>query len=627
MTRREFTSTLAVSAAPLPLRGQASPVEDAVRPAARPFPLRQVRLLEGTCSLLAERDRAFLHSLEPERLLHTFRLNAGIASSAAPLGGWEAPAVELRGHFTGHYLSACALMAVSARDGLLKSKADALVAELARCQKALGGGYLSAFPLEFMDRLRDGKKVWAPWYTIHKIMAGMLDMYTLTGNQQALDAAAGMAGWCRRWTGQLDDARMARVLEVEHGGMNEVLANLYAATGNRDWLDTAHRFDHRRIFDPLAAGRDELKGLHVNTQIPKIIGAARLYELTGDRRYHDIAAFFWRQVVDHRAYATGGTSNDEHWRTDPDRLASELSATTQECCCTYNMLKLTRHVFGWTADARAADYHERALFNGILGTLNPKDGQTMYYVPLASGYWKMFSLPRNSFWCCTGTGLESFAKLADSIYFHDDRGLWVNLFVPSLLEWPGKGLRLRQENNFPDQESASFSVDVDQPVEFELRIRAPYWAGSGAGIRINGQAQAGTSPSGGYRTVARTWKKGDRVEVSLPMRLHAHPMPDDASLQAILYGPVVLAGRLGAEGLRPEQFSGEDPQEGYHLRGDPAAVPDIRAASGDPASWIEPVSGQPLTFRMKGQARNLALIPLNRLFGERYAVYWRVRGA
>ena len=596
-------------------------------PIAQPFPLQQVRLLDGICFFLSERNRGFLHSLESDRLLHNFRVQAGLASGAEPLGGWESPSIELRGHFVGHYLSGAALMSVSARDELLKAKAAAIVAELAKCQKAAGAGYLSAFPAEFLDRLVVGKKVWAPWYTIHKIMAGMVDQYTYCGNRQALDVALGMAEWCRRWTDRLDDAAMQRTLEIEHGGMNEVLANLYAITGKRELLETGQRFDHRRIFDPLAADRDELKGLHVNTQIPKIIGAARIYELTGDQRYRNIAEFFWRQVTAHRCYATGGTSNGERWKSDPDKLVNELSATTQECCCTYNILKLTRHVFSWTGDARCGDYYERAFFNGILGTMNPKDAMTMYYVPLASGYWKMFSTPRRSFWCCTGTGVETFSKLTDSIYFHDDRGLWVNLFLASQVEWPEKGLKIRQETSFPDQEGTAFVFAAQRPVELELRIRTPYWATRGMTVKVNGQQQPGSSQPGSFRTIARTWKSGDKVEVALPMSLHTHPMPDDPTLQAFLYGPIVLAGELGAEGLKWEQLYGSpvEPMNNYELRRAAIPAPDLRASSRGLNAWIERASDQPLTFRTIGQERNLTLIPLNRVFEERYAVYWRVK--
>jgi uncharacterized protein len=575
-----------------------------------------------------ERDRGYLHSLEEDRLLNTFRRNAKLASNAQPLGGWESPEIELRGHFLGHYLSGCALMSVSARDELIKKKADAIVDELSKCQRVNGGGYLSAFPSEFFERLKTGTKVWAPWYTIHKIMAGLLDMYLYTGNQQAMDVLQGMAGWAKKWAGAVSEQQMSQIMKVEFGGMNEVLYNLYAATGEPSYSELAHRFDHKSFFDPLAEGRDELKGLHANTHIPKVIGAARRYELTGDPRYRKIAEFFWRQVTGHRAYRSGGTSNEEGWRSGPDQLAAELSATTHECCCTYNLLKLTRHIFSWTADPACGDYYERAMFNGILGTMNPKDGMTMYYVPMASGYWKMFSHPRASFWCCTGTGLESFAKLTDSIYFNNDSSLYVNLFIASELDWPEKGVRIRQETRFPEQEGTRLTVRARKPAEFDIGVRVPQWTTHGVTATVNGEAIQNPPQAGNFWTIHRVWKDGDQLDFKTPMDLHAQAMPDDPGLQAFLYGPIVLAGKLGRQGLTYDQMYGDpkDAMNNYYLQGKPVPVPDFRASSGDPAAWIKPVADQPLTFRTTGQAQDVTLIPLNQLFEERYAVYWRVKG-
>jgi DUF1680 family protein len=619
LTRRQFVAASAL--APLAVTGKAESVKDSVEAKARPFDPGSVHLIDRALAELMERNREFLQGLETDRLLHTFRLTAGLPTSADPLGGWEKPNVELRGHFTGHFLSACALMAAGSGDTMLRGRGSLMVAELAKCQKANGNGYLSAFPPSFFDRLKAGEKVWAPWYTWHKIMAGLLDMYVLARDEQALDVLTGMAGWTKRWTDGLDDAAMARVLNVEFGGMNEVLYNLYGITGAKEHADAAHRFDHERIFGPLADGRDELKGLHVNTQIPKIIGAARRYELTGDPHYRRIAEFFWTQVTQHRAYATGGTSNDEHWRSDPDKLASELGYSTEECCCTYNMLKLTRHLFGWSPEARYFDYYERALFNGILGTMNPKDGLTMYYVPLATGYWKVFASPRGSFWCCTGTGVESFSKLADSIYFHDKDGVYVNLFVSSDLDWEEKGLRIRQEAALANRRETRVRVVTAKPAKLIVRIREPYWTDGKMTVSVNGQPVAAVR-AGGYFAVDRTWENGDELRATLPMALHAHAMPDDDTLQAIMYGPFVLAGDLGREGLTEGmRRGGDNPPE----MPEPPAAPEFAAGSHDPQSWIEPVGKTPLTFRTKEQSRDITMVPLSRIIDQRYGVYWRVK--
>ncbi len=629
MNRRSFLGT-ALAAGCLPPALPGAPTKtisavESIQPKAQPFPLEAVHLLDSPWSALMDRNREYLHSLDSDRLLHTFRLTAGLPSSALPLGGWEAPNVELRGHFLGHYLSACAMMSVSARDEDLKRKADLIVAELAKCQQANGGGYLSAFPPEFFDRLKASGKVWAPWYTIHKQLAGLLDMYTYTGNQQALDVLNGMAAWTAKWADPISDQEMQTILKVEFGGMADVLGNLYSVTGDRRHLTLASRFEKRSFLDPLAERRDVLKGLHANTHIPQAIAAARKYELTGDARYRTIAEYFWSEVVNHHSYCTGGNSDHEGFGA-PDRLAARLSAHTEECCCTYNMLKLTRHVFSWTADSAAADFYERALFNGILGTMNPKDGMTMYYVPLASGYWKMFGLPLESFWCCTGTGTESFSKLQDSIYFHDDRSLYVNLFIPSTLDWREKKVAIHQETQFPDNENSEISFRCDRPSMLDVRIRIPSWAGAGASVKVNGKPVSKIQP-GSYISIKRTWKTGDKIDVTLPMKLHVQPMPDDSGLQAFMYGPLVLAGRLGSEGLTADMQSSNRAEQvkGHVLVGDPKPGPELHASTSDPAAWIKPAADQPLTFQTTGQPRDISLIPLNRLFGERYAVYWRVR--
>ncbi len=657
ISRRQFGTLLAASplaagslAAP---RLEPRPKQSAEPLKARPFPLKQVRLLSGTCYTLQDRNRVYLHTLDADRLLHTFRLTAGLPSTARQLGGWERPDIELRGHFTGHYLTACGLTYSSTGDELLKAKATAIVAELGKCQRANGAGWLSAFPPEFMQRLKERLPVWAPFYTLHKIMAGMLDMHQHCGDDQALDILLGMVAWTRKWTDGLSDDEMARILQVEFGGMNELLYDLYALTGNREHAELAHRFDQARIFDPLAEGRDELKGEHANTQLAKVVGAARRYELTGEERYRRLVEFFWQQVALHRSYCTGGTSNGQRWRTEPGILARELSSTTQECCCTYNMLKLTRHVFAWNPEARYADFYERAFLNGIIGTMNPADAMTTFYVPLESGYWKLFSLPFDSFWCCTGTGVESFAKLADSIFFHDDRSLYVNLFVPARLQWPEKGLVVRQETRFPDDDKIHLEFQCEKPVELSLRIRVPYWATRGITVRINGETQEASAKPASYWAVERTWKNGDRLEVSLPMSLHVHAMPDDPTVQAFMYGPLVLAGALGNEGLTYEMMYSDpvNARRGEGMRGQPIPAPELVAPSADPADWIRPVgdptldrrdvevvAGSPgdwtraaadggLAFHITHQPRPLTLIPLNRIFGQRFAVYWRVKQA
>lgn len=589
---------------------------------ARPFDLTQVRLLKGPFKDAMERDRSYMLGLDSDRLLHMFRVTAGLPSKAAPLAGWEAPVIELRGHTMGHYLSACALMYASTGDSAIKSKADALVAELAKCQTALKrGGYLSAFPEDFIDRVETGKKVWAPWYTLHKIYAGLVDVYVHCGNEQALQVAMGMAAWAKKRTDRLNDDQMQRMLKVEFGGMNEVLRNLYALTGEKSLLELAGRFDHRAVLDPLSEHKDQLKGLHVNTQIPKIIGAARAYELTGESYYYNVASYFWNEVTQARSYATGGTSDDEHWRAEPYQISSQLGPESHETCCTYNMLKLTRHLFSWEPDPAYADYYERALFNGILSTQNPADGMMMYYVPMVSGYYKTFMNELDSFWCCTGTGMENHAKYGDSIYFHDDDGIYVNLFIASDLSWPEKDLKLRQDTQFPEKSGTTLLVQSEKPRDFGLNIRIPSWVSGQGSVKLNGKLLEVWSSPGSYLKIRRSWKKGDRVEVDLPMDLRLERTPDDPNVAAVMYGPLVLAGKLGTAGISKQNVSGR-----MGPAGDPVPAPYFVVDSINPNAWLKPVAGEPLTFRSlnAGAPQDATLTPFYKVFGERYAIHWNI---
>jgi uncharacterized protein len=635
LSRRQFLATAAAAggSALLPKSLLASPAQDPVVNAVqkdgktasrekvewkvRPFPMKQVRLGEGPCKQAMEADRQYLHSLPTDRLLHTFRINAGIASSAQPLGGWEAPDCELRGHYVGHYLSAVALMYASTGDEELRANGNTVVAELARCQQALKSGYLSAFPADFFDRLRERQRVWAPFYTIHKIIAGHLDMYVYCGNEQALEVAEKMAGWTAGYTQSLSYEHMQRVLGTEYGGMGESLANMYAITGKEYYLEVAQRFDKKQFFDPLAEHRDELKGLHVNTHIPQVIAASRLYELTGDRRYRDIAEYFWDEVVSERSYCTGGTSNHESWNTDPGKLAAELSTNTTEDCCAYNMMKLTRHLFGWSPNARLMDFYERTLFNHRLGTINPEDGTMMYYLPLASGYWKTFGKPFDAFWCCTGTGSEEYAKLTDTIYFHDDDSLYVNLYIDSRLGWPEKGLSVKQETRFPQEQGTTITISAKNPVQLALNLRIPYWI-QGGSVKINGTALPAFASPSSFLTLNRVWKDGDKIELKLPMGLHIHSMPDDETVQAVMYGPLVLAARF--DPVSKEMTYGDNepkPTDQYK-------VPEIVADPAKPTAWVEPDANESLLFHGLGQSQPLTMVPLNAVIHERYAVYWKV---
>jgi DUF1680 family protein len=635
ISRRKFVATAAVVGAGAVLRAPAFAFEDqgtgassaaaskavtheVVVPQASSFSMQNVRLQPGAFSTAAEANRKYLKTLPPDRLLHTFRLTAGLPSSAEPLGEWEKPDCELRGHFTGgHYLSVCALAFASSGDEELKRNGDLMVAELAKCQAQHKNGYLSAFPQDLFDRLRDGVNVWAPFYTFHKIMAGHLDMYTLAGNEQALETAEKMARWVWNWSDPLSDQQMQRVLQEEYGGMGEVLANLYGVTGKEQYRGLAQRFDKKAFFDPLAAHRDELKGLHVNTHVPQVIAAARLYELTGEKRYWNIANYFWDEVTGERSYCTGGTSNFEHWRSEPGVLSTELSPLTAEDCCVYNMLKLTRHLFAWSPRASHMDYYERVLFNHRMGTIDPETGTTVYHLPHGNGYSKIYAKPFDSFWCCSGTGAEEFAKLPDTIYFHDGNSIFVNLSIASQVNWPEKGIRITQQTSFPEEQGTTLVVSAAKTVDIDLKLRIPYWAKSGS-VKVNGRPIPAFADPGSYLLLRGPWKNGDRVELSLPMSLHAAPMPDKESLQAAMYGPLVLAARFE-----------EEPRERWYRHftaakeEKPSPTLQFKGKLNDPASWLEPTGGK-LAFRGSSQGQAATFVPLSSIVHERYAVYHEI---
>lgn len=593
----------------------AEPVRPVVPRKAEPFDLKDVRLLDGPFRRAFELDVAYLKSLPPDRLLHNFRVTAGLPSQAKPLGGWEAPDCEVRGHFVGHYLSACAMAYRASGDRLLKANADAVVAGMAECQARFASGYLSAFPEDFFDRLESLKPVWVPWYTMHKLYKGLLDMHTLTGNRQALEVLKKTCAWAKQRTDRLSEEHLQRVLDVEHGGINEVFAEVYQVTGDRQWLRLAERFNHRAFLDPLARGEDRLTGLHANTQFPKVIGLARQYDLTGTHSHRTAAEFFWKTVTEERSYVIGGNSDGEIF-SPKEELSRHLSSTTTETCNTYNMLRLTRFIFSWNGEGRQMDYYERALYNHILASQHPRTGMMSYYVPLKSGCSRAakdpmgYSEPFDSFWCCTGTGIENHVKYGDSIYWHEGSGaLYVALFIPSELRWEERGLTLRQTTRFPEEGSVTLEFRCDRPIRLKLRLRDPFWAEGKCSVSVNGRAARTSTERPGFLTVERTWRTGDTVRLELPMRLRTEAFRDNPNRFALLYGPIVLCAET--ELYNPHAYALGSPE--------------------DLVSRLRPVPGTPLEFEADAQLfrrgfsrpeGKVRFRPFYRQYEGAYIVYW-----
>jgi DUF1680 family protein len=597
-------------------------------PAGRlePFPLASVRLGPGIFREQEEMNARYLDSLSGDRLLHSFRITAGVPSSATPYLGWEDPACELRGHFAGgHFLSAVALASASSGNTVLKSRGDALVSGLDACQKEIGTRYLSAFPAELFEGLAQGKPVWAPFYTYHKIMAGLLDMYLHTGNSDALQMAEGMGQWAQEFMGGFATDQRQRMLRTEYGGMNEVLVNLAAVTQKERYLGAARLFEQPGFLDPLAERRDELQGLHANTNVPKIIGAARMYEVTGDRRYRDIAEYFLAEVVTARNYVIGNTSLDEHWTTPPRRLNGTLAWTNAECCVAYNLMKLQRHVFSWTADARWMDAYERTLVNCRLGTQNAQ-GLKQYFFPLAAGYWRAYNSPEESFWCCTGTGAEEFAKFVDTIYFRRGSDIFVNQFIASTLDWKDEGLVLEQVTQFPREQGTTLKIKSSHATPRTIHIRIPNWTTEDARVKINGQPLVAMADPGSYLSLRKIWQNGDTITVILPMELRQESLPGDDSVMAALYGPLVLAADLGAGPADgPMRVVHGRPTEPEHLPA-PDPLPKVSAGRDTNApQWLQIESVSQLRFTAAVEKAKYQLSPMYTIGDQRYTVYWKMQ--
>lgn len=623
-------STLTLGLFALAVAGAAVTINaaDPVQLAVQPFPLTAVRLLDGPFAEAQQRNCDVLLALEPDRLLHMFCVMADLPSEAQPYGGWEAPEVEVRGHSLGHYLSACALTYGATGDVRFQDRTHHIVEVLAACQKALASkathpGYLAAFPESFFDRVETRQPVWVPWYTMHKVMAGLLDTYQYCDNPQALDVLRQIAEWVKFRVDRLSLEQQQAMLETEYGGMNEVLANLYAVTGNAEHLRLAKVFDHRRLFDPLAQGQDCLDGLHANTQIPKMIGAAREYQVTADTRYLDIAKCFWECVAQRRSYVIGGHSDSEHF-FPPATFGKHLTPETAETCNTYNMLKLTRNLFMVEPSATLMDFYERALYNHILASQDPERGMFVYLMSLKPGHFKSYSTLDNSFWCCFGTGMENHAKYGDTIFAHSDDSLYVNLFIPSELRWKEQGLVVRQETRFPEEETTRLRFELSSPKELTLCIRHPAWT-NGIRILVNGQPQTFSLTAGSYAAVRRTWRSGDVVEIGLPLSLRVEQLPHAPEWAALLYGPIVLAGDLGTEGLKAIDLYTRSQVD---LVSVPA--PEVPVLVCEPnllPDHVKPVAGKPLTFQTEGVGRphDVTLQPFYRTHYCRYSVYWECR--
>jgi uncharacterized protein len=607
------------------------------------FPLSAVKLLDGPFRQAMETDRAYLLRLEPDRLLAGFRREAGLPKKADPYGGWETIPNEgrysLAGQALGHYLSALSLMTSATGDAACRRRVEHIVDELSQCQKAAGTGILCAFPESKQifaelaagqiksDHLFNLNGGYVPFYVTHKVMAGLRDAWLLLGNRDARDVLVRMADWLGTVVKNLTDAQIREMLETEHGGIMEVVADVYAITSDARYLVLAKRLNHQSLFDPLTRGEDVLTGLHANAQIPKVIGMERIYQLTGDQAFGRAAGFFWNNVVGTRTFVIGGHGENEFF-FDPEAFATKgvTSTTGPETCNTYNMIKLSRRLWLAKPSGAITDFIERGLYNHILASQEPVHGGFVYFTSMRPGHYRTYSSDTEDFWCCTDTGMESHAKYGEFIYARSGDRLWVDLLVPSQLDWAEKGVKLRLDTNFPEDGKATLTLWAKQPRKSEIAVRCPGWLKPGAmRLTVNGSPEAVETRPGFYAVVERTWKTGDRIEVEWPLMLRTEMLPRSKEWISVLWGPIVLAGELGTTGLEGLDFSGTHnyvATQALPLEKAPVFIGNAK----DFISQVRPVDGRPLAFRTAGLAlpADVSLAPFYQVHRQRYAVYWRL---
>lgn len=592
-------------------------IQPAVALKAYAFNLKNVHLLEGSLFKHAmDIDAAYILALKPDKLLSRFYKNSGLQPKDSAYGGWESEG--LSGHTLGHYLSASAMMFAATGNAKFKANVDYMVNELAICQAARKTGYVGAIPNEdsvFYKVQRGEIKSggfdlnggWSPWYTVHKVMAGLVDAYLYCDNNKALDIVKKMADWTGNIINQLNPEQLQKMLKCEYGGMNDVLANIYSITGDKKYLDLSYKFYDDFVMKPLSEGNDPMAGKHSNTNIPKAIGSARQYELTANKSDATIATTFWEATVRDHTYVNGGNGNYEYMG-EAGKLNDALSDNTAESCCAYNMLKLTGRLFSWHPTSKLADYYERTLYNDILASQNAGNAMMLYFEPLRMGSKKQFSDSFNTFTCCVGSGMENHAKYAEDIYFEGaDGSLYVNLFIPSKLNWKDKNISVTQQTNYPKTNTTTLTINTTKPTEFTLRVRQPWWATKGAVITINNKVVAAQKEADGYLAINRKWSNNDKVKVQFAMSLYTESMPDNKNRIAMLYGPLVLAGNLGD--------SMPDP-----IYGTPVLLTDNRNVN----DWAVADNEQPLVFHMKnvGKPFDVTLTPFYQNTNNYYSVYW-----
>ncbi|MBF0647661.1 glycoside hydrolase family 127 protein [Dysgonomonas sp. GY75] len=609
-----------------------------LKPKVETFSLKDVRLLDSPFKHAEDLDKQYLLELKADRLLSPFLRESGLTPKAESYTNWENTGLD--GHIGGHYLSALSLMYASTGDKQIKERLDYMVSELKRCQDANGNGYIGGVPggKAIWEEVANGNiraggfdlnGKWVPLYNIHKTYAGLRDAYLYANNDMAKEMLIKMTDWAINLVSKLSEEQIQDMLRSEHGGLNETFADVAAITGDKKYLKLAHQFSHQLVLNPLLNHEDKLTGMHANTQIPKVLGFKRIADVEGNESWSEASRFFWETVVEHRSVSIGGNSVGEHFNPTNDFSRVIKSIEGPETCNTYNMLRLSKMLYRTSQDEKYMDYYERALYNHILSTQNPEQGGFVYFTQMRPGHYRVYSQPQTSFWCCVGSGIENHAKYGEMIYAHTDNELYVNLFIPSRLNWKEKNMEVMQENVFPDEAKTQLTINPEKTTAFTLKLRYPAWVEKGAvKVTVNGKDYPASQDPASYISIDRKWKKGDKVVMEMPMRITVEQLPDKSNYYSIFYGPVTLAAKTGTEDMTG--LFADDSRGGHIAHGRQIPMKDMPIIVSDPdkiASLVKPVQGKRLTFHLSGlypekYTAGLELIPFFRLHESRYIIYW-----